>query len=98
MQIKDDATKLSIEELLYAAAQKENLNEKEDIYKLAAEVYPNDARAYNNLATIQYARGNYDAAKQYIQKAQSLSANLPEASANLGLLALQAGDLSNAER
>ena len=97
-QIKDDATKLSIEELLYGAALKENLNEKEDIYKLAAEVYPNDARAYNNLATIQYARGNYDAAKQYIQKAQSLSANLPEAQANLGMLALQSGDLSTAER
>ena len=83
-QIKDDATKLSIEELLYGAALKENLNEKED--------------AYNNLATIQYARGNYDAAKQYIQKAQSLSANLPEAQANLGMLALQSGDLSTAER
>ena len=97
-QINDDATKLSIEELLYGAALKDNLNEKEDIYKLAAEVYPNDARAYNNLATIQYARGNFDAAKQYIQKAQSLSANLPEAQANLGMLALKAGDLATAER
>jgi Flp pilus assembly protein TadD len=97
-QIKDDASKLSIEEMLYGAALKDNLNEKEDIYKLATEVYPNDARAYNNLATIQYARGNYDAAKQYIQKAQRLSTNLPEAQANLGMLALQAGDLSAAEQ
>ena len=97
-QIKADATKLSIEELLYGAALKDNLNEREDIYKIAAEVYPSDPRAYNNLATIQYARGNYEAAKQYIQKAQSLSANLPEAQANLGMLALQAGDLANAER
>jgi Flp pilus assembly protein TadD len=97
-QIKDDATKLSVEELLYGAALKEDLNEKEDIYKLTTEVYPNDGRAYNNLATIQYARGNDDAARQYIQKAQSLTANLPEAQANLGMLALKAGDVKAAEQ
>ena len=97
-QIKDDATKLSVEELLYGAALKENLNEQEDIYKLTTEVYPNDARAYNNLAVIQYARNNYDAARQYIQKAQSLSANLPEAQANLGMLALNSGDVKTAEQ
>ena len=98
-QIKADATKLSVEELLYGAALKEDLNEQEDIYKLTTEVYPNDARAYNNLATIQYARGNYDAARQYIQKAQSLAGNnLPEAQANLGMLALKAGDVKTAEQ
>ena len=97
-QMKDDATKLSVEELLYGAALKESLNEKEDAYKLTTEVYPNDARAFNNLATIQYARGNYDAAKQYIQKAQSVASSLPEANANLGMLALKAGDLKTAEQ
>jgi Flp pilus assembly protein TadD len=97
-QIKDDATKLSVEEMLYGAALKENINEKEDVYKLTTEVYPNDARAFNNLATIQYARGNYEAAKQYVQKAQSVASNLPEASANLGMLALQSGDLKAAEQ
>ena len=98
-QIKDDPTKLSIEELLYGAALKDDdINAQEDIYKLAAEVYPNDARAYNNLATIQYARGNYDAARQYIQKAQSLASTLPEAKANLGMLALKAGDIKSAEQ
>ena len=97
-QINDDATKLSIEELLYGAALKEDLNLQEDIYKLATEVYPNDARAYNNLATIQYARGNYDAARQYIQKAQSLASTLPETQANLGMLALKAGDIKTAEQ
>ena len=97
-QIKSDARQLSVEELLYGAALKDNLNDKEDIYKLTTEVYPNDARAYNNLATIQYARGNYKAANQYIEKAQSLAANLPEAKANLGMIALQAGDLKTAEQ
>ena len=97
-QINDDATKLSVEELLYGAALKEDLNDKEKIYEQTTKIYQNDPRAYNNLATIQYARGNYDAARQYIQKAQSLSANLPEAQANLGMLALKAGDLKTAEQ
>ena len=97
-QINDDATKLSVEELLYGAALKEDLNEKEKIYEQTTKIYQNDPRAYNNLATIQYARGNYDAARQYIQKAQSLSANLPEAQANLGMLALKAGDVKTAEQ
>ena len=97
-QIKDDVTKLSVEELLYGAALKEDINAQEDIYKLATEVYPNDARAFNNLAAIQFARGNYDAAKQYIQKAQSLAGTLPAAQANLGMLALKNGDLKTAEQ
>jgi len=97
-QINSDASKLSVEELLYGAALKDDLNSKEDIYKLATEIYPNDARAYNNLATIQYARGNYAAAQQFIQKAQSITPSLPEAQANLGMLALKAGDIKTAEQ
>ena len=97
-QMKDDATKLSVEEMLYGAALKENINDKEDVYKLTTEVYPNDGRAFNNLATIQYARGNYDAAKLYIQKALNAASNLPEANANLGMLALKSGDLKAAEQ
>ena len=97
-QINTDASKLSVEELLYGASLKDDLNTKEDIYKLATEIYPNDARAYNNLATIQYARGNYKAAEQFIQKAQSIMPNLPEAQANLGMLALKAGDIKTAEQ
>ena len=97
-QIKDDATQLSIEELLYGAALKNDLNAQEDIYKLATEIYPRDARAFNNLAAIQYARGNYDAARQYIQKAQALGTALPEVRANLGMLALKQGDVKAAEQ
>lgn len=97
-QLKADPSKLSIEEILYAAALKDNANEAEAIYKTATEVYPNDARAYNNIATIEYAKGNDNAAKEYIQKAQRVAANLPEANANLGLLALKNGDVKTAEQ
>ncbi len=96
-QLKADPTKLSVEEMLYAATLTDNTNAKEDIYKLTTEVYPNDARAYNNIATMEYAAGNLDAAQKYIEQAQKVSANLPEAAANLGLIALSKGDIQTAE-
>ena len=96
-QLKADASKLSVEEMLYAATLVDDPQAKEDIYKTTTEIYPNDARAYNNIATIEYAKGNIDAAKKYIEQAQKVSANLPEAAANLGMIALQNGDIQSAE-
>jgi len=92
-QLNDDATKLSIEEILYAANLKSTPAEKKAVYQTAAKVYPNDNRAYNNIAAIEYAQGNYEAAKQCLQNVK----NLPEANANLGLIALKEGDLAAAE-
>lgn len=96
-QLKEDPKKLSVEELLYAATLTDKANEKENIYKTTTEVYPNDARAYNNIATLEYAKGNYAAAKQYAQKALSVSSSSNEANANLGLIALKQGDVASAE-
>ena len=96
-QIVSDPTQLNIEELLYGAAQKSNPNEAEAVYQTATKVYPNDARAYNNIATIEYAKGNYEIAQEYIKKAQAVNGALPEANANLGLLALNNGDVASAE-
>ena len=96
-QLKADPSKLNNDEVLYAATLVEEKSAKEDIYKLATELYPNDARAYNNIATLEYAAGNIDAAKKYIEQAQKVNANLPEAAANLGLIALQQGDIQTAE-
>jgi Flp pilus assembly protein TadD len=97
-QIKADATKLSIEELLYGAAINDDAAQKEKTYKLATQVYPNDARAYNNLAALAYAKGDYDAARDYIQQAQRVAPALAEAKANLGMLALAGGDVATAEQ
>ena len=97
-QIQADATKLSIEELLYGAAISDDAARKEQIYKLATQVYPNDGRAYNNLATLAYAKGNYDVARDYIQQAQRVAPALAEAKANLGMLALASGDIATAEQ
>lgn len=97
-QLNKDASKLSVEEMLYAATLKDAQADKESVYKNTTELYPNDSRAYNNLATIEYAKGNYDAAKSYAQKALSIDPNNAEANANLGLIALQGGDTKSAEQ
>lgn len=97
-QMKADASKLSLEEILYAATLYENdITSAENAYKKAIQLYPKDARAYNNMANLAYAKGNYSDAKQWLEKALSVDKNQPEANANLGLLALQQGDMLNAE-
>jgi tetratricopeptide (TPR) repeat protein len=97
-QIAADPAQLTIEELLYGAAQKQDAAEAEAVYKTATQIYPNDARAYNNIALIEYAKGNYDVASEYANKALSADGSLAEAKANLGLLALKSGDFANAEK
>ena len=102
-QIKDqltaDASKLSVEELLYAATLYDNDPAKaEQAYKKAAELYPKDARAFNNMALMQYAKGNYTEAAEWLDKAVKTGTVLPETCANLGLLSLQAGDMQMAEQ
>ncbi len=97
-QIKEDPSKLSVEELLYGATLYDNdLKGAANAYQKAVDLYPNDARAYNNLATIAYAQGDYAKAKEWLQRALGKDNKVAEANANLGLLALQAGNLSEAE-
>lgn len=96
-QLKEDPKQLSVEELLYSATLTDNVSEQESRYKTTTEVYPNDCRAFNNLAAIEYAKGNYSAAKNYINKAQAINPNNAETNANFGLIALQAGDTKTAE-
>ena len=97
-QYSADATKLSVDELLYSATLEDSQAKQEAIYKKTTEVYPNDYRAYNNLAALALAKGDKEAAKQYALKATSLGAAAPEAQANLGMLALAEGDVQGAER
>ena len=96
-QYSEDATKLSADELLYAATLDEPVAKQEEIYKKTAETYPNDYRAYNNLAALALAKGDTAKAREYAQKAATLD-NAPEAQANLGLLSLIDGKVQDAER
>lgn len=100
-QIKDqftaDPTQLSADELLYAAALENSAAKKETIYKKAAELYGNDYRAFNNLASLAFNEGNEVQAKNYINQALSKNSKAPEANANLGLIAMKNGQLKEAE-
>lgn len=96
-QLKTDAKQLSVEEILYSATLTNDNAEKATRYAKATEVYPNDARAYNNLATLAYANGDYSKAKDYLNKALSVDSKSAEAKANLGMIALQNGDVKGAE-
>lgn len=96
-QYAADASQLSLEEILYAASLTDDVDKKEEIYKKAIELYPDDARAYNNVAAIEYSKGNYSEAKKYANKAVSIDSSCAEANANLALLALEEGDLSSAQ-
>ena len=96
-QYKDDATKLSVEEMLYAATLTDNAAEQEDIYKTTAKNYPNDYRAYNNLAQLAFQKGDLSATKSYLDQAARLKADAPEVNANYALVALAEGNVEKAE-
>ena len=93
-QIKDlaanDPSKLNVEELLYSATLANTAAEKASIYKKATELFPNDYRAYNNLAGIALNANNLSQAKSYLEKAYSLSKTADVAS-NLALYSMATG-------
>lgn len=97
-QYKDDAAKLSADELLYLATFDKTPAEQEAIYTKATQIYDKDYRAYNNLAALALAKGDKAAAQKYAEKATSLGSDTPEAQANMGLLALVNGNVQDAER
>lgn len=92
-QYQKDASKLSVEELIYAASIAPTETERESMLKTTARLYPKDGRIYNNLGVLALQQGRKEEARQYFQQA----GDVPEASANLGLMALQAGDAQTAE-
>ncbi|MDD2612298.1 MAG: hypothetical protein PHR38_05885 [Bacteroidales bacterium] len=93
-QIKDlavnDPSKLNVEELLYSATLFNNAAEKESIYKKAAELFPSDYRAYNNLGGLALQAGNLSQAKSNLDKAYSLS-KTADVSSNLALYSMATG-------
>ena len=97
-QYKNDASKLSADELLYSATLDETPAKQEEIYNKTVETYPNDYRAYNNLAALALAKGDKESAQQYAAKAAQLGSDTPEAQANLGLISLINGNVQDAER
>ena len=95
-QYEADASKLSADEILYAATLVENPADKEAIYKRAAEIYPADYRAFNNIAVMEFNKGNMNEAQNYLQSAFRAYNRAPEANANLALMALRDGNIQQA--
>ena len=97
-QYKNDATKLSVEELVYGANKLVSTEtEKTQWYQTIAKQYPSDYRAVNNLAQLAIAKGDIATAKNYLDQAKKISNSASEVNTNLGLLALKSGDITKAE-
>lgn len=93
--LKEYPSALSVEELLYAATLIDDPQQQENIYKITVQKYGNDYRAYNNLGSIYLQRGDYAAAKSWFERALQKKDNA-ESKVNLGLLALNDGDVAKA--
>lgn len=96
-QYKQDASKLTADELLYLATLVDE-NEQAKVYETTAKLYDKDYRAYNNLATLAIKRGDKETALRYIEQALRIDSNASEALANMGLLYLSEGNIEEAER
>ncbi|MBQ7442244.1 MAG: tetratricopeptide repeat protein [Bacteroidaceae bacterium] len=96
-QFATDARALSVEEVLYGAALQSDNTQKKAWYEKAAQLFPNDDRAFNNLANLAYQSGDTQSAINYLQKAQSINANSAEVATNRALIALAQGNVAEAE-
>ncbi|MEI7503068.1 MAG: tetratricopeptide repeat protein, partial [Paludibacter sp.] len=94
---KEDASKLTVEELLFAATLTNDLNEKAAIYQKVTEQYPSDIRGFNNLGMVKYQQGNIADASRYYTKALEIDPKSADVNYNAGLTSLSKGDLSTAE-
>ena len=96
--LDEDASKLSVEEMVYAANMLATTDaQKESIFKKMVSIYPNDYRAYNNLGEIALKKGDLDNAQYYLRQALSIQSNAPEPNVNMGLIAIQNSQFQDAE-
>jgi tetratricopeptide (TPR) repeat protein len=90
------ADSLTVEEILRAATLTEDLNTKTDIYKKAAQLFPNDWRTVNNLGYTYLLQNQIDDAAALFQKADTLKADNPIVKNNLGVIARKRGNRKEA--
>ncbi|MDP4238054.1 MAG: tetratricopeptide repeat protein [Bacteroidota bacterium] len=94
---KDDASKLTVDELLYAATLTNDLSEKATIYQKVTELFPTDVRGFNNLGSVKYQQGNVEDASRYFAKALEIDPTSADVNFNAGLGSLAKNDLGKAE-
>lgn len=91
-----DPEKLTEDEMLYIATLTNDNMKKMEVYNRAAELHPDDYRAFNNLGDTQYIAGDYSGAAANWAQAQRLNPNAKEVKMNMGLVAMMNGDNSKA--
>lgn len=87
---------LTVEELLYAATLEARPSAQEALYHKATQLYPQDARAYNNIGSIALQMGDKEKALQWYDRAAQV-ADLAETRLNRALLSLDSNDITRAE-
>lgn len=95
-QFTQDASKLSVDELLYGVSLNEDEAAQKAVLQKTTELYPKDYRAFNNLATLAYQGGDYATAQQFVNKALAINPSAPEANVNNGLLQMLNGNTADA--
>ncbi len=95
---KEDASKLSVEELIYAGTLTNDLGEKAAIYQKATDLYPTDVRGFNNLGAVKYQQGNVADASRYLTKALEIDSKSTDVNFNAGITSLAKGDLDKSEQ
>ncbi|MES2630179.1 MAG: hypothetical protein V4616_14545 [Bacteroidota bacterium] len=88
---KSNPSKLTAEELLYAATLTQNTDEKMTFYTSAEKQFPNDYRGSNNIGYLLYQKGDIAGAKAKFEKANKIEENLATGN-NLGILARRDGN------
>ena len=94
---KEDASKLSVEELIFAGTLTSDASEKAAIYQKATELYPTDVRGFNNLGAIKLQQGKAGDASRYLAKALEIDPKSSDINYNAAIAALATGDLNKAE-
>jgi hypothetical protein len=89
---------LSLTELLYSASLTSDVKTKATIFESAIKLFPDDYRAYNDLACVKAFEKDKDGAKQLFDKANSLSPNNGIILNNIGVLALMNKDYEAAQQ
>lgn len=92
-----DPSKLTNEELLYAATLTNDNATKLRIYKAGTTQFANNYKAFNNAAVLELEAGQLGEASSHLMKADQLTPNNKEVVNNLGALASKKADYKGAK-
>lgn len=93
----ENPAELDNKELLFAAELTNNDFEKMGVYTTATTQFPNDYRAFNNIAALHLTEGDVAQAKTWLDKANAISANEGPVLENYGIIAAWEGDTDKAQ-